>query len=249
MAIAAFGPGTIVVTRTDIANQTPINIGFANEFSLDFTSDMKELYGQNQFALEVAVGTKKATGKMKAAKISGFALNAAVFGQSFSTGTLAWAQGETITVPANPGPYTAVAANGATFDKDLGLVYLATGLPLALTTGAPTVGQYKVDAAGNYTFAAADAGKALVSSYAYAVSASGQTLQVTNQPIGTTPTFQLDYCTLYNGRQFVFRFFKAVSNKLSMAFKLTDFVMPEIDFAFGADAAGRVVNAYFPEVS
>ena len=82
-----FGPGILWVTRNDIANQTPTNIGYVNEFSMDVTFSTKELYGQNQFALLVARGTAKCTGKMKAATLSGAALNAVLIGQSWTSGT------------------------------------------------------------------------------------------------------------------------------------------------------------------
>ena len=74
--MAVFGPGSLYVTRNDIPNQTPVNIGYANEFSYDESADTKDLYGQNQYALVIARGTIKATGKMKAAVVSGLALNA-----------------------------------------------------------------------------------------------------------------------------------------------------------------------------
>ena len=67
MALVEFGPGVLYVTRTDVANSTPINIGFANEFSFDVKVNVKELFGQNQYPLAVAAGTKKITLKAKAA--------------------------------------------------------------------------------------------------------------------------------------------------------------------------------------
>jgi hypothetical protein len=46
-----FGPGILILTRTDVANATPVNVGFCNEFSYDMTADVKELYGQNRLPL------------------------------------------------------------------------------------------------------------------------------------------------------------------------------------------------------
>ena len=98
--LAVFGPGSLYVTRNDIPNQTPVNIGYAQEFSYDESAEAKELYGQNQYPLVIARGTIKATGKMKAATVSGLALNAAFNGQSFNTGSLEMAQAEPHTIPA-----------------------------------------------------------------------------------------------------------------------------------------------------
>src|SRR5271167_4677077 len=82
-----FGPGILWLTRTDIANGTPVNIGYINEFSLDITFSVEELFGQNQYALLAARGTAKTTGKAKAATLSGQALNTVLLGGSWTTGT------------------------------------------------------------------------------------------------------------------------------------------------------------------
>jgi hypothetical protein len=147
----AFGPGIIIVTRTDVANSTPINIGFAQEFSGDFSSSSKELYGQNQYPLDAARGQVKVSGKMKAAVISGLAWNTVFFGESMATGGIKWNPSEAGIVPAST-PYQITVANGATFDQDLGVVDAATNIPLIKVASAPAAGQYSVGAAGVYTF-------------------------------------------------------------------------------------------------
>ena len=42
-----FGPGILILTRTDLANQTPYNVGFVNEFSYDFGFDTKQPVANN----------------------------------------------------------------------------------------------------------------------------------------------------------------------------------------------------------
>src|SRR3974390_1557028 len=79
-----FGPGILWVTRTDVASSTPTNIGFCNEFSIDISYETKQLFGQNQFPLLAARGTAKCSGKIKAATLSGQALNAVLFGGSWT---------------------------------------------------------------------------------------------------------------------------------------------------------------------
>lgn len=312
--LAVFGPGSMYVKRIDIANQTPVNIGYAQEFSYDESAESKELYGTDQYPLVVARGTIKATGKAKAATVSGLALNAVFNGQNFSTGQLLMAQGEAQTVPTavtHPtsgdtpsgavlpfasttgvavgmsvsglnipvntfvlsfvvntsvtltnvvagdvpsttvitfGPSVAVA-NAAHFDTDLGVVYAATNLPLMLVTGSPTVGQYAVTATGEYSFNTADEGLGVLVTYAYTSSTGGQTITVMNTPIGTTPVFQIDYSTSLYGNPYYVRFFACVSNKLARAHKLTDFMMPEVDFGFFALASGKVYEISYPQVS
>lgn len=52
--------------------------------------------------------------------------------------------------------------------RDEGVVYAPTGLPLVRVTGTPTLGQYALGAeAGQYVFAAADAGASVAITYSY----------------------------------------------------------------------------------
>lgn len=248
MTMTPFGPGSLYVTRTDIANATPVNIGYAKEFSLDFDPDTKQLYGQNQFPLAVARGTVKSTAKAKAAVFSGMALNSVFFGATMVAGSLVLAASEAAAVPAST-PWTVTVANAANFDKDCGVVNATTGLPLQLVASAPATGQYSVSAVGVYTFAAADTGKAVLISYLYKQASVGQTLPIINRPIGATPTFQLDYATVNNGISLVVRLYTCLCDKLSMSFKISDFAEPSTDFQIAANPAGNVGNIYFGEVS
>ena len=89
--------------------------------------------------------------------------------------------GEAATVPANPGPYTvAVQAPRGPWASDQGVTY-ASGAPLTAVTVNPAQGQYipptaigSAAAPGNYTFAAADAGAAVLLSYGFIPSSLNQ---------------------------------------------------------------------------
>jgi hypothetical protein len=238
-----FGPGILWLTRTDIAESTPINIGFINEFSTDFSFDTKQLFGQNQYPLLAARGTAKSTGKMKAATLSGQALNAVLLGGSFTPGTQYDATTTPATaIPATPFEITPAAPNSGTFDTDLGVTNAATGVPLTLVTGTPTAGEYS-QVAGVYTFAAADetAGVKVKISFAYQVTAAaGMSQVIQNALIGTTPTFQIDYKTTLYGATYYLRLFQAIASKWSMGHKITDFAMPEYDFEFFANAGQEI---------
>jgi hypothetical protein len=75
-------------------------------------------------------------------------------------------QSEAATVPAAPGPYTVTAAAPfGPWASDAGVAY-ADGTALGAVTGSPAAGQYNVSA-GVYTFAAADAGAAVLISYGF----------------------------------------------------------------------------------
>lgn len=239
-----FGPGILIATRTDIANATPVNVGYCNEFSYDLSGETKDLYGQNQYPLLVARGTIKATGKIKAAALSGQALNSLILGGTWTAGTqYDLTTTASTAIPATPYTITPTVPNTGTWDTDLGVVNAATNVPLTKVASAPAAGEYSV-ADGVYTFAAADetSGVSVIISFAYHYStgASGQYQIVTNQPIGTTPTFQLDYKTALYGSTYYVRFFNGVATKWSMGHKLTDFAMPEYDFGFFANAQQQV---------
>lgn len=79
--------------------------------------------------------------------------------------------GETVQVPASPGPYTVPVNWASAFYMDIGVMYaLPQGgqlVTLVAVPGSPQQGQYSVSAAGLYTFNAADAGQWMAFRYAY----------------------------------------------------------------------------------
>ena len=243
----SFGSGVLIGTRTDIANATPVNFGLVQEVTLNEAASVKELYGQFQHPVAIARGTIKTTGKAKVARISGLALASLFYGVTPTAGQLATAFAEAAAVPL-AGPYTVTAANSTTFADDCGLVYAATGLPLTRVATAPTVGQYTL-AAGVYTFASADAGKAILLTYTYQISATGQKFAVTNQLLGVTPTFQAQFYTTFQGQAVSLKLNNCTSSKLAFQTKLEDFVLPEFDFSCFADATGTVMTWSFAEAS
>jgi hypothetical protein len=250
---ALFGPGVAILTRTDGGDATPFNIGFINELSIDWAFDTKQLKGQYQFPLMVARGTAKTSGKIKAATLSGRALNTLLFGGTWTTGTqYGLTQSVSVAIPATPFTITASTADAATtiklpntgtFSSDCGVVNAATGEPLALVTGTPSAGQY-AHTAGAYLFSTADnvSGISVKISYVYTWTSgsAGQYQIITNQLIGTTPTFHLDYSTILYGAEYLLQLYACVGGKSAMAHKLEDFMMPEYDFEFYADTSQHI---------
>jgi hypothetical protein len=243
----SFGSGVLLGTRTDVANATPVNFGLVQEVQLDLQFTAKELYGQYQFPVAIARGQGKASGKAKMAQVSGLAFNNLFFGGTLSSGQLATSYGEAGTVPSSSA-YTVTVANSGAWQDDYGVVYAATGLPLTKVASSPSAGQYSATA-GVYTFNAGDAGKAVLISYTYTVSSSGQELTLANPLMGTTPTFQAQLYTSFQGKPCNVKLFNCVSSKLSFATKLEDFTIPELDFDIFANAAGNVLQWSFAEVS
>ncbi|HUO54277.1 MAG TPA: hypothetical protein VMU18_06035 [Rhodoblastus sp.] len=242
----AFGSGVLIATPSG-ANATPVQFGSLQDISLDISFSSKQLFGQYQFPIALARGEGKITGKAKFANIDGPLFNNCFFGQSLNSGQKLWAYNEAGSVPA-ASPYTCSAANSGAFDADLGVVYAASGLALVKVASAPAVGQYSV-AAGVYTFNSGDAGKAILLSYSYTQASAGSRAVISNKVMGTAPNFQIDfYQTNPNvaGAQWSLRLYNCVSNKLSIASKMQDFAIPELDFealANSANAIGEINTA------
>lgn len=234
-----FGPGILYVTRTDIANGTPYNIGYCNEFSYDMKATIKELYGQNSIALLAAAGTKKISGKIKAATLSGQALNSLMLTGTVTAGTqYDLTASPSTAIPATPFTITPTVPNTGTWDHDLGVVNAATMMPLQQVASAPAAGQYSV-AAGVYTFSSADhvSGISVFISFVYSyTTAPGMTILIPNTQLGNNPSFQIDYKTALYGATYMATFFAATCSGWNMAHKLEDFVMPEFDFSLFCNA-------------
>jgi hypothetical protein len=258
--LAVFGPGILIASRTDITIPAPVNVGFVQEFSIEAAGTIKELFGQNQWPLAVARGTIKGTGKFKAAVISGLAWSALFYGNTETTSNqIAWNVGSTFTL--STASTQQQVGSSLTFDADLGITYVNTGLPFQrVSTGSESSGKYSVGSTtpGLYNFAATEttslaAGTTIPIKITYTNTTTvGGNLTITNQLIGSTPTFQLDYYTNFNqpaSKPFVVRIFSCVAAKHMMQFKLEDFMIPEFDFSLFANAAGNVYSMTFPEIS
>ena len=234
----AVGTPTIDVNGNSIAVPTPTRFGVIQDTSVDFSFDMKELFGGYQFPIAIGRGKGKISGKSKFAQLNGVMLNNLVFGATYtnlllndyidSTGTPAAAT-VTPTVP-----------NSGTFQVDLGVCYQSNQRPLTRVVSAPAVGQYSLTA-GVYTFAAADVGAIMLISYQWtATSSIAKKMTIPNSLMGVAPQFRLDLMIPYQGNQFVMTLGACTAAKLTIATKMDDFLIPEFDFSVFADAAGNI---------
>lgn len=249
MTIYSFGSGKLIGRRNDIANGPAVNFGLLQECSLDFTYTVKELYGQYQYPVAIARGTAKTTGKAKVASLSGVAYNALFFGQVLTAGQIGFAYAEAGAVPA-VSTYTITVANAANFLADYGVAYVANAIPFTKVTSAPAIGQYSVnETTGVYTFNASDANAAVLLSYTYNITGTGERITISNQLLGTNPTFSIAFGTTFQGKSASLVLNSCMSNKLSMGTKLEDFVTPEFDFNAFADANNVIGTMSFSEAS
>lgn len=249
MAQYSFGVGTMHATPlsdgsgNSILTPTPIELGVLQDNSVDISFDVKELYGSKQFAIDVARGKGKITGKAGVARLSGALFNSIMFGQTVATGTVdAVARSVTPTeIPAG-GTVTVTAPNSGTFVADLGVTD-AKAVQLTRVAGTPTTGQYAVDEAGEYTFATADAAKIVFINYRYSATvAGGKKSTVANLDMGEAPSFSLDLHTVYHGKILTLHLYKCISTKMSFSGKQDDYNIPSFEFQACQDDMGRVFD-------
>ena len=113
-------------------------------------------------------------------------------------------------------------------------------MPYTRVATPTATGQYSV-AAGVYTFYTADVGKLVFINYQYtATSTVAKKSSLINLPMGYAPTFRTDIYMPFQGKAMVWTFPNCISSKLSMATKLDDFMIPEIDADIFADGAGNI---------
>lgn len=244
MAVRSFGSGLLFATN-NVAGSTPIQFGTLQDVQLDVSRTLKELYGQNQFALAIAAAQMKITGKAKVGQVNGRLYNDLFFGGTTATGQTLMVYQEPGTIPAAT-TYTVTVANAASWVADEGVLYAATGIPFAKVASAPTIGQYSV-AAGVYTFAAADASAAVLTSYTYTSASSGKTITAGNPLQGVQPTFSIVLTRQYNGLQENTTLYQCIASKLSLPTKMADWGITEIDFSAFANAAGQVISVSMGE--
>lgn len=231
-----FGSGLVWGLRNDITGTTPVRVGALQDVQIDFDGEIKELYGQYQFALDVARGKTKITGKAKFAQLSGNLFNTMFFGQTLTTGSTTESIGELGTVPSST-TYTVTVTNGATFAQDLGCYYQLTGLPLTRVTVTPTlIGTYMVSNVGVYTFSAADASAKVAFDYSYTVT-TGTTITLGNPLMGITPKLMLTFTEQYGNQNLTLILYSCVSSKLTMPTKIDDYIISELDFSAQANPA------------
>lgn len=232
-----FGVGSLWAARTDIANPTPAQFGTLQDISVDFDFTSKPLMGQYQIAVAVARGGMKVDLKAKSATINSGIFNQSFFGQTQTVGGRTTSLNESWAIPTTP--YQVTVTNSATFTTDLGVVYNATGVRLTRVASSPATGQYSVSA-GVYTFAAADTTLTVLISYAYTTSTGSQLITITNQLMGSAPTFQVNLTNTYASKLLALQLNACISTKLSLPFKNEDWTISEIDISAFTDATNTL---------
>lgn len=244
--VTQFGSGQLWCVPTlfqsaAVANPTPQNFGILQDVQVDFAEDVKELHGQLKFPVDVSTGKAKITGKAKMANVSGSLLASLYFGETLAAGQNLETD-ETNPIPSTPFQLTVIQT--ATFVRDLGVKYVASGLFLLRVASAPAAGQYTVSAVGLYTFAAADVGLSVTISYTYNSAATGKSFTITNRLMGDKPEFECWLVQKRKGKNTLTKLNRCISTKISHPTKLEDFTIEEFDFSSFDDGTGVVGSVH-----
>ena len=235
----AFGSGTLIGKRTDVANSPPALLGTLQDVSIDFDRKIETLLGQYNMAVAAGGGELKITGKAKFARLQATQINNLFLGQTLTANSmLEMTTGESDTVASG----AVTVANSAAFVEDYGVFYAANGSQLVPVASAPAQGQYSVSS-GVYTFNTADNSAAVLIYYSYTVS-SGNKISVTNQLTGPLPMFEISLKETFSyfgsSKDLMVKLNACVSPKLSLPFSNQKFTVAEFDFQAIADASNNI---------
>lgn len=250
-ALATFGAGRLYGTRTDITNGTPLEFGVLQGCDFDLSFTTKPIYGTNQFAIFVARGEAKWTMKAKSGIMSGQLMSSIFFGIAPAAGQTALAAAVSGSIPGSSTyTITPTVPNSGTFLSDEGVVYAATGIPFQEVASVSAAGQYS-QSGGTYTFDSADASAAVLMSFTYTMTGSGQKVALTNQELGTTPFFS----GVFRGRDPRSGLYNTMilnrmtSSKLSLSSKTSDYQIPEFDAEIMDDGTGNIGTISYGDLS
>jgi hypothetical protein len=246
-----FGSGSLwgtpltTVNGVAVTNPSPVRFGILQDVSMDFDAPSKALHGTFNFPVAIGRGKGKLAFKAKFGRLQASMFSSLFFGHAGQpvTGQTLVVEGEIGIIPGTP--FAVTVAQSATWTRDLGVYYAATGLKLNRVASAPITGQYSV-AAGVYTFAAADTTLGVLIDYQYTLT-TGYNITMYNELMGNQPTFRALFRGLYNGNQAVFEFNNCISEKISFASKIDDFMIPEMDFQAFSDASNIIGTMNYVE--
>jgi hypothetical protein len=227
-------------------NPSPFQFEVIQNLKFTLSGDIKELFGQNQWPVDTAVGKRGVKGSIEFAQISNFLLSQGFTGDTVSAGVIEDVPAESQTITTT----TVTVTNAAHFVADRGVTYQSTGVAFTKVAATPTVGEYAVNTStGVYTFNATDETQLVFIAYTYSIAATGTTLASQNHAMGWGPLISLDCWFPYeNGNGGLagigFNFPYCRLGKIDVATKNDDYTMYTADFAAFAGTNGNPFNSY-----
>lgn len=224
----------------------PVRFGGVQGVQIGFKGNVKTLHGSDQYPIAVGRGATSIDGKCTYGVLSGKALNDLFFNNTITTGQTVAANQESGTISGSP--KTVTVSNSATFVADLGVRDAATGTPFVRVASSPAAGQYTV-ASGVYTFNSSEPVTKVKIDYTYTASSSGQTLTISQIPMGAAPTFTATLQQIFKANTTTLQLNACTAYDLAYNTQLEDFVKPDISFGAFADASNTIGIWSFSEVA
>jgi hypothetical protein len=243
-----FGSGVLSLVPTSgnlAANSGPQTLGILQEAEIDFSGDVKELFGQQQLPVATARGKLKVTGKAKLALLDPNQLNQIYFGEVATTGVNRFVYQESFTF-GSPVVNSYIVTFGSNFVTDYGVVGATTGKQFTLIpSGTPAAGQYKVNpATGTYTFSLSETELGVLINYTWFDATHGITVSLVNQLMGYAPYVQMILFNNFRNEYFAIELFSCLLGKITLPTKQEDFWVVDIDWTSNVNAAGQLGKIY-----
>lgn len=253
-----FGAGKLFVNPNAgnlAVNPTPVQGKTIQDVTIDAASELKELKGASQYPDDVAAADRKTTGKFSIGRKDLTFFNQVFFADAVAAGGTSVVPNFAAVPSSNA--VTVTPPNSGTFGTDLGVQYQGSGLSLTrIPSGTPAAGQYTC-ASGVYTFASGDTSAAagVLISYAYSLASLGATYTVNNQDLGYGPQCELYLVDTYQPNNSgsasnpvleynCIRLYAVKFTKLTLGNKRSDYAMPELEFSYFQNSAGKVMDMY-----
>lgn len=231
-----------VYIKPSVGVPTPRRIGIIQDVSIEIKRDLKELFGENKYAEDVASGNETISGKYKSGELDPSWMMESFMSASRTTGILVLVKAEESVVTAA----SVTVAGGADFSEDYGVVELSTNKVWRRVASAPSAGEYSVnETTGQYTFNATDNTKRLAFTYLKKQTTSGETYTVNNTLAGDSVFVSLLlYKSSRTQKSFGLRLANASFESASFGFKLNEYAMPEGAFKGFAGSNGKVFEIF-----
>jgi hypothetical protein len=247
-----FGAGVAFATL-NASNPTPIRFGLVQDQSITFKRGAKEIFGPNQLAADVSSGEMSVTGKVTAGTTNARIFTDLLFADSGASGIVRESDNELGTV-AGSSPYIVTVANSATWTQDLGVTAVASGVRYVRVASAPVAGTSYTVAAGVYTFAAGDEGLSFKISYLYTVPSTGESVTLSNQPMGKVGNFTAAMVFPWTPpggvvEQDVLTLNSCLATDYEISTKMGDYGKPPFSFSAGCDTTDTLGTFSFAEVA
>lgn len=235
---------------SNVTNPTPARFGLVQDQTITFKRETKSIFGEKQLAADVSSGSLEVTGKVTYGQSNPRISADLMFGVSGTSSQVLEADNELGTAVSS----VVTVANSSTWTQDLGVTNAVTGARYVRVASSPVAGVSYTVAAGAYTFASGDSTVQVKISYLYTASNQGESLTLSNQPMGRiggfTAVMVFPWTNPYEVvEQDVLVLNSCIGSDNEISTKLGDYAKPTFGFTAGVDANDNLGTFSFPEAA